>query len=64
MIDGQRDRTSPLSPYQSWVLCRIGRLMAQLRRCDRVKAYISKNPQDFSLFSFKKAQNQVQGKLA
>lgn len=46
--DGSLDRESPLSPYQSWVLGCVGRMMAQLRRGERVKQYIAKNPNDFS----------------
>jgi len=61
--DGSFDRESPLSPYQCWILGRIGRLMLQLRRSDRVKSYIIKNPQDFSRYQFNKAQSQVQQKL-
>jgi hypothetical protein len=60
LADGSYDRESPLSPYQCWVLCRIGRLMSQLRRSERVKNYIAKNPNDFSKYHFQKAQNQVQ----
>jgi hypothetical protein len=61
--DGNYDRESPLSPYQCWVLGRIGRLMLQLRRSERVKSYILKNPNDFSRYHFQKAQSQVTQKL-
>jgi len=61
--DGSYDRESPLSPYQAWVLGRVGRLMAQLRRSERVKNYILKNPNDFSKYHFQKAQTQIQQKL-
>jgi hypothetical protein len=61
--DGSFDRESPLSPYQCWILGRTGRLMSQLRRSERVKGYILKNPQDFSKYQFNKAQNQVNQKL-
>jgi hypothetical protein len=37
--------------------------MSQLRRSERVKGYILKNPQDFSKYQFNKAQNQVNQKL-
>jgi len=63
LADGSYDRESPLSPYQCWVLGRIGRLMAQLRRSERVKSYILKNPNDFSRYHFQKAQSQVTQKL-
>jgi len=61
--DGSYDRESPLSPYQAWILGRIGRLMLQLRRSERVKSYILKNPQDFSRYQFNKAHNQVQQRI-
>jgi hypothetical protein len=61
--DGSYDRESPLSPYQAWILGRIGRLMLQLRRSERVKSYILKNPQDFSRYQFNKAHNQVQQQI-
>ncbi|MEA5516569.1 hypothetical protein [Nodularia sp. UHCC 0506] len=57
--DGSRDRESPLSPYQAWVLSRVGRLMAQLRRSERVRGYILQNPNDFSKYSYTKAQKQL-----
>ena len=58
--DGSVDRESPLSPYQGWVLSRVGRLMAQLRRGDRVKGYIAKNPNDFSRYRYQQSFQQVQ----
>jgi hypothetical protein len=58
--DGSLDRESPLSPYQSWVLGRVGRLMAQLRRGERVKQYIAKNPNDFSRYRYQQAFGQIQ----
>jgi len=58
--DGSFDRESPLSPYQCWVLSRVGRLMSQLRRSERVKSYILKNPNDFSKYHFQKAQAEIQ----
>ena len=61
--DGSYDRESPLSPFQCWILGRIGRLMSQLRRSERVKGYILKNPQDFTRYQFNKAQNQVTQKI-
>ncbi|NJR74092.1 MAG: hypothetical protein HC773_11400 [Scytonema sp. CRU_2_7] len=42
--DGSSDRESPLSPYQAWVLGRIGRTMQRLQRQTRVKDYIQRNP--------------------
>ena len=57
--DGSHDRESPLSPFQSWTLGRIGRLMSQLRRSERVKQYILANPNDFTRYQFNKAQSQV-----
>jgi len=61
--DGTCDRYTPLSPYQSWVLGRVGRLMAQLRNSTRVKLYVLNNQNDFSRYTFEKAQKQVQQKL-
>jgi len=58
--DGSYDRESPLSPYQAWVLGRVGRLMAQLRRSERVKGYIAKNPNDFSRYRYQQAFGQIQ----
>lgn len=58
--DGSLDRESPLSPYQAWILSRVGRLMAQLRRSERVKAYIAKNTNDFSRFKYQQAFQQLQ----
>jgi hypothetical protein len=58
--DGSLDRESPLSPYQAWVLSRVGRLMAQLRRSERVKGYIAKNSNDFSRFKYQQAFQQLQ----
>jgi hypothetical protein len=58
--DGSLDRESPLSPYQAWILSRVGRLMAQLRRSERVKGYIAKNPNDFSRFKYQQAFQQLQ----
>lgn len=43
-----------------WVLGRVGRLMAQLRRGDRVKGYIAKNPNDFSRYRYQQAFQQIQ----
>jgi hypothetical protein len=61
--DGTKDRESPLSPYQCWVLSRVGRLMSQLRRSERVKGYILQNPNDFNKYAYSKAHNQLK-KLA
>ena len=58
--DNTHDRESPLSPYQAWVLGRVGRLMAQLRRGERVKGYIAKNPNDFSRYRYQQAFQQIQ----
>ncbi|GBE95640.1 hypothetical protein [Nostoc cycadae] len=58
--DGNIDRESPLSPYQAWVLSRVGRLMAQLRRSERVKGYILKNQPDFSRYRYQQAFQQLQ----
>lgn len=58
--DGSIDRESPLSPYQAWVLSRVGRIMAQLRRSERVKGYVLKNPQDFSRYRYQQASQQLQ----
>jgi hypothetical protein len=34
--------------------------MAQLRRSDRVKGYIAKNPNDFSRYRYQQAFQQIQ----
>jgi len=62
--DGTFDRESPLSPYQSWVLGRIGRAMSQVRSSERVKAYIQQNPQEFSKFKYQASSQQVSQKGA
>jgi hypothetical protein len=57
---GQFDKESPLSPYQCWVLARIGRLMSQVVTAERVKAGIKRNPNHFSIYTYRKAQEQLQ----
>ncbi len=57
--DGTFDRESPISPYQAWVLGRIGRVMSQVRRSQRVKSYIQQNPQEFSKFRYQAISQQV-----
>ncbi|MCP6763280.1 MAG: hypothetical protein NHB32_31895 [Fischerella sp. CENA71] len=57
--DGSFDRESPLSPYQAWILGRIGRVMLQVRSSERVKTYIKANPSDFSKYKFLNSQQQV-----
>lgn len=57
--DGSFDRESPLSPYQAWILGRIGRVMLQVRSSERVKTYIKANPGDFSKYKFLNSQQQV-----
>lgn len=56
---GEYDRECPLTPYQCWAICRIGRLMSQIVTAERVKQGIAKNPNHFSLYSFKKSQQQL-----
>lgn len=58
--DGQFDKESPLSPYQCWVLARIGRLMNLVQSAERVKAGIRRNPNHFSIWTYRKAQEQLQ----
>jgi hypothetical protein len=58
--NGCYDKQSPLSPYQCWVVARIGRLMSQVVTAERVKTGIKKNPNYFSVYTFKKAQEQLQ----
>jgi hypothetical protein len=58
--DGSFDRESPLSPYQAWVLSRVGRLMAQLRRSERVKKYLTQRPHEFSKYRYQQAFQQLQ----
>jgi len=53
--DGNFDRESPLSPYQCWVIARIGRLINQLASSDRVKTAIKTNPNYFSIYTYKTA---------
>lgn len=57
--DGSPDRESPLSPYQAWVLGRVGRTMQGLQRQTRVKDYIDRNPYDFSKRKYQLAEQQV-----
>lgn len=58
--DGSYDKESPLSPYQCWVLARVGRLMSQVVTAERVKAGIKRNPNHFSLWTYRKAQENLQ----
>lgn len=53
------DRTCPLSPYQSWVLSRIGRVMQNLKSSERVKNYIKNHPQEFTPACFQAQFHQV-----
>jgi hypothetical protein len=53
--DGSFDRESPLSPYQCWVIARIGRLINQLASSERVKTAIKTNPNYFSLYTYRNA---------
>jgi hypothetical protein len=57
--DGSTDRSCPLSPYQSWCLSRIGRVMQNLKSAERVKNYIKKHPEDFSPAKFTSQFHQV-----
>ncbi|WP_174783653.1 hypothetical protein [Dolichospermum sp. UHCC 0259] len=57
--EGNPDIESPLSPYQSWVLVRVGRLMDQLASANRVRQAISKNPNYFSIYTYRKAQENL-----
>ena len=54
-LDGSYDVTSPLSPYQSWCLARIGRLITQVVTLERVKTAIKTNPNYFSKYTYKTA---------
>jgi len=62
--DGTFDRESPLSPYQAWVLGRIGKVMSQVRRTEAVKSYIQQRPQEFSKFRYQAISRQVSQKGA
>jgi len=53
--DSSYDVTCPLSPYQCWVIARIGRLINQLASSDRVKTAIKTNPNYFSIYTYKTA---------
>jgi hypothetical protein len=53
--EGSFDRTAPLSPYQAWVICRVGRLMKQVVTAERVKQGIAKNPNYLSMYTYKTA---------
>lgn len=53
--DGSFDRQAPLSPYQCWVLCRVGRLMSQVVTAQRVKQGIAKNQNYCSLYTYRTA---------
>ena len=52
---GTVDVTAPLSPYQAWVLVRVGRLINQTASIARVKQAIPKNPNYFSLYTYRTA---------
>jgi hypothetical protein len=53
--DGSADNYAPLSPYQSWVLSRLARDFAKLGTAERVKLGIERNPQNYSLYTYKTA---------
>jgi hypothetical protein len=53
--NGMIDKQAPLSPYQCWVISLIGRLFKIYETSERVAQYISKNPDDFSIYKFKAA---------
>ncbi|MBD2168612.1 hypothetical protein H6G04_29985 [Calothrix membranacea FACHB-236] len=53
------DREAFLNPYQCWVLQKIGRLMASVRRAYQVQAYLKQNPQEFSQNAFQATYSQI-----
>ena len=58
-LDNSRDRTAPLSPYQAWVLSRVGDLILRLGRLQRVRAYIDNNQHEFARYRFEKIHRGV-----
>ena len=53
-----RNQEIPFSPYQCWVLARVGWVMRIYRKSDFAKAYIANNQH---LFSIAKFQSQIKG---
>ena len=55
----ERDRTVPLSPYQVWVISRVGALMSKLKDAKRVISYVQTTPQFFSKARYQAKCSQI-----
>ncbi len=53
-----RNQEIPFSPYQCWVLARVGQVMRIYRKADFAKMYVANNQH---LFSPAKFQSQIRG---
>ncbi|BAY27541.1 hypothetical protein NIES2100_73660 [Calothrix sp. NIES-2100] len=58
------DREAFLTPYQCWVLQKVGRLMMATRKAYQVENYLKANPKEFSEFKFQATYSQVIRKSA
>lgn len=58
--DGDADSEAPLNPYQCWVISKISRDFAKLKTAERVRLAISRHPNNYSLYTYRKAQEQLQ----
>ncbi|AFZ28283.1 hypothetical protein Cylst_6502 (plasmid) [Cylindrospermum stagnale PCC 7417] len=57
--DGTTDRESPLSPYQSWVICKLGRAMLHTRNKERLKEAIKAKQNEFSRYAYENQRKNV-----
>ena len=53
--DGTIDSEAPLTPYQCWILSRLGREFRKLRTAERVKLGIKLNPNIYSKYTYQTA---------
>ncbi|AFZ61434.1 hypothetical protein H6G54_28510 [Anabaena cylindrica FACHB-243] len=53
--DGDADNEAPLNPYQCWVISRIARDFAKLGTAERVRLGITKNTQNYSVYTYRTA---------
>lgn len=61
--DGGYDSEAPLNSYQAWVIVRVAREFAKLKNADRVRLSIKKQPNQFSVYTYRQAQKEL-NKLA
>jgi hypothetical protein len=57
--DGTTDREAPLSPYQAWVICKLGRAMLHTRNKERLKEAIKAKGTEFSRYTYENQRKQA-----